>query len=252
MIYYAVIGDRLATTKSNHDYIVIFSRLLYYDYMKFKEKLKAVDLRKRGHSYRDILSRLNVSKSTLSIWLRDIELSENQKKKLLNKQSSAAYRGAKAQQKKRIERTQRILKEAKQEMPTLTTKQIFLPGVMLYWAEGAKSTETVKFSNSDPLMIKFMMRWFREICKVPNEKFRIAIHSHSLLVNGDIEKYWSEITAIPLAQFQKTYIKQTSLGQRKNVLYNGTCTICVFNKDLFRRIRGWRFGFLEKIGITQV
>lgn len=121
---------------------------------------------------------------------------------------------------------------------------------MLYWAEGAKKYESIKFSNSDPDMIKFMMRWFREICQVQEVKFKIALHIHSLLIRRDVEKYWSEVTGIPLTQFQKTYIKQTSLGQRKNILYNGTCVICIYDRDLFRKIMGWKAGFLEKIGIN--
>ena len=86
---------------------------------------------------------------------------------------------------------------------------------MLYWAEGNKKTEDIKFSNSDPSMIKFMMKWFREICNVPEKKFRIALHIHELLSRKNVEKYWSDLTGIPLKQFQKTFIKPTSLGQEE-------------------------------------
>lgn len=218
--------------------------------MKFNEKIKAIRLRKLGCSYTKILKEIKVSKSTLSIWLRDIELTPNQEGKLLKGRELSRYAGAKAQQKKRIEKTREIMDEAKKEIENLAKNILFLPGIMLYWAEGAKSNETIKFSNSDPLMIKLMMRWFREICNVREEKFRIALHIHELHCRKDMERYWSKITSVPLKQFQKTYVKPTSLGQRRNVLYNGTCVICVFDKNLFRRMQGWKLGFLEKINIT--
>jgi hypothetical protein len=218
--------------------------------MKFNEKLKAIKLRKAGHSYKEIKKEISVSRSTLSIWLREIELTPKQKARLFSKQEMFLYAGAKSQQRKRIERTKRIMNQAKKEIAGLLKNPLFLSGIMLYWAEGNKKTENIKFSNSDPLMIKFMMRWFREICKVPEEKFRIALHVHELLSRKNAERYWSKLTGIPLKQFQKTFVKPTSLGQRRNILYNGTCVICVFDRSLFRQIQGWKIGFLEKIGIN--
>ncbi len=94
-----------------------------------------------------------------------------------------------------------------------------------------------------------MMRWFREICNVPEEKFRIALHVHNLHVRQDIIQYWSKITDIPAKQFNKPYVKQTSLGQRTNILYNGTCAIAVYHKDLFSKINGWKMGMLKYLNI---
>lgn len=218
--------------------------------MKFKEKNQAINLRKLGKSYGEILKEIQVSKSTLSLWLRDIQLKTEQEKRIyVELKQKNAYRLAKANQQKRIEITKKIMDEAKKEVRYLSKDPLFLSGLMLYWAEGAKTNEHVKLSNSDPAMIRFMMRWFRKICKVPEKKFRIALHIHSLHCRKNIEKYWSEITGVPLNQFNKTFVKPTSLGQRKKILYNGTCNIVVFDKNLFRRIDGWRLGFLEKINV---
>jgi hypothetical protein len=218
--------------------------------MKFEEKIEAIKLRKSGVGYSEILRKIRVSKSTLSIWLKDIELNPSQKERLFKGREISRYAGAKARQRMRIEKTKEIIKEAKKELNSLIDKELFLSGLMLYWAEGAKTSEVIKFSNSDPLMIKLMMRWFREICGVPESKFRIALHIHELLSRKNIEEYWSKTTNIPLGQFQKTFIKPTSLGQRRNILYKGTCVICVYDKDLFRKMNGWKIGFLEKIGIN--
>lgn len=220
--------------------------------MKIKEKIKAVSLRKLGKSYSEINEKVKVSKGTLSLWLRNIRLTQKQERKLyVTLRRRNAYKGAKIQQERRKIRTKQIVREAKREVKYLFKEPLFLSGLMLYWAEGDKSEEreVVKFSNSDPIMIRFMMKWFRNVCKVPEKKFRIALHIHKLHCRKDIEKYWSKLTNVPLIQFHKTQIKPTSLKHRKNRLYDGTCTIRINSKDLFRRIKGWKLEVLNRFKI---
>lgn len=218
--------------------------------MKLNEKNKAIHLRKIGKSYSEIRKKVKVSKGTLSIWLRDVSLSAEQKKRLyVTLRRINAYKGAKIQQKKRIEKTKKIIAEAKKEIRLFFKNPLFLSGLMLYWAEGTKRSEQVTFSNSDPRMIKFMMLWFRKICEVPEEKFRIKLYIHNLHCRKDMEKYWSKLTRVSLNQFQKNQIKPTSLKHRKRPLYNGTCAIRIGSVDLFRKIEGWRLGMLEQFNI---
>ena len=121
---------------------------------------------------------------------------------------------------------------------------------MLYWAEGTKrGEEMVNFSNSDPNMINLMMKWFRKICQVKEERFRIQVHIHSLLTPQYVKNYWSKLTGISIKQFHKLMIKKTSLGHRKNILYYGTCCIRVCDKNLFRKIMGWKIGVLKKFDL---
>lgn len=218
--------------------------------MKLKEKFKAVKLRERGLSYKEIFKKINVSKSTLSIWLREIELTPEQKNKLNSKIDKVRYEVARRKVADRIKRTNDIISEARENAKTLATEPLFLTGLALYWAEGAKnSTESVKFANSDSNMIMLMMEWLRKMCKVPEKKFRVHIHMHDLHSRKDINAYWSKITDIPLNQFYKPYVKKTSLGQRRNILYNGTCSIIVSDKNLFRKICGWKLGLQDYFNI---
>lgn len=222
--------------------------------MKFEEKIQAINLRRVGKSYGEIRKTIKVSKASLSLWLRDVKLSPEQEKRIyVELREKNAYRMAKSNQNKRIENTKEIIKEAKEEAVRLFKNPLFLSGLMLYWAEGDKSEiqERVKFTNSDPRMIKIIMRWFREICEVPEIKFRVCVYIHSLHSRKNIEKYWSEITGVPTNQFQKTQIKQTSLRQRRNKLYEGTCAVTVSNKNFFRKIKGWKLGFIEKMAMIK-
>jgi hypothetical protein len=206
-------------------------------------------LRQNGQSYSEILKLVNVSKSTLSLWLRDIPLSHEAKTRLEGR-SKSRYIGSKSRQHTRINITRQIIEDSKTESINLLQNKLFLSGLMLYWAEGTKrGQELVNFSNSDPNMIKLMMRWFREVCHVKEERFRIQLHIHSLIDQLEIKKYWSNITGIPDNQFHKLIIKKTSLGHRKNILYNGTCCIRVSDKNLFRKIMGWKIGVLSAFNL---
>ena len=219
--------------------------------MKLNEKLKAINLRKKGTSYNEILKNIKVSKSTLSFWLRDVILNNKANKKLLKGRELSRYFAAESHKQKRKSDTATAIEIGLQEFHSLLKNPLFLAGLCLYWAEGDKhKQERVKFTNSDERMISLMMKWFREICSVSEEKFRIALHVHNLHIAKNIKHHWSEITGVSERQFQKIYIKQTTLRHRRNVLYNGTCAIVVNNKALFRRICGWKLGLLAYFDIS--
>jgi hypothetical protein len=53
---------------------------------------------------------------------------------------------------------------------------------MLYWAEGAKARNTIKFCNSDPNMLVFFRRFLIEALGV--EPSRLSLSLHVYLTNG--------------------------------------------------------------------
>jgi len=76
---------------------------------KLELKEKAIDLRKQGLSYSEIRKTVRVSKSTLSFWCRDVAISEEQALRLYKKELEGSekgrIKGAKKQQRIRIEKT---------------------------------------------------------------------------------------------------------------------------------------------------
>jgi len=219
--------------------------------MKNWEKKELVrDLRGQGLSYKEIRQKtpFTISKSTVSNWCKDIELSEKQKDRLDKLFKDGSYRGRllgpKATQARRAKEIQAIKENGRREIGPLNENEFKLTGLMLYWAEGAKS-RCVDITNSDPLLIKFMIDWLRVVCKVPDAKFRACLHLHSGQNEEEIKKYWSKITNIPVSQFGKSYIKEEGSGYRKNILYNGTIKVRVCNGNLLHRILGLIEGVTE-------
>ena len=206
-------------------------------YWKRKELVR--NLRGQGLSYKEIRQRIpfTIAKSTISDWCKDIELTDKQKARLSAKYD-ILHRGAKANQVKRAEEIKQIRRLAEVEISPMNRNEFKLAGLMLYWAEGAKS-RYIDITNSDPLLIKFMITWLRNICRVPEERFRVSLHLHSGQNEEQIKKYWSKITNIPICQFNKSYIKKEGSGYRKNILYNGTIKIRVCDSNLLHRVLGW-------------
>ncbi|MFA4975788.1 MAG: hypothetical protein WC839_03475 [Candidatus Paceibacterota bacterium] len=215
--------------------------------MKLIEKEKARILRKQGKSINQIVKETGLTKSSVSLWVRDIILTKTQKEKI-----SERGRSMESIEKRRLVRLfneqikrQIIIDDAKRDFNFISLEQLKLIGIILYLGEGGKTERgTARLSNSDPLVIKMMMRFFREICKVPEEKFRGNVHTFAHANVKKTEKYWSKITGISTGQFQKTYIKPSSASlQKRYTLPYGTFSINVCDTKLFLTIMGW----IEKV-----
>lgn len=211
--------------------------------MKLEEKKLAINLRKKGYSMNEIKGKLRVSKSSVSLWVRNVQLTDSQKKELslkgLTKESIEKRRTTRLGRENA--RRQIIVDNAKKEIFSLSDQELKLIGIALYWAEGAKTRRgSVQLSNGDPRIIRLMMKFFEKICKVPKEKFRAHIHIHPHLDVKKAESYWSSISGIPLNQFYKTYSKSNKASQnKKDSLPFGTFDIYVHNTELFLKIKGW-------------
>lgn len=217
--------------------------------MKYTEKLQAIELRKSGSSIKEIAQTLNVSKSSVSLWVRDISLSAEQRNELSTRPFTTAAIEKRRLSRLKNEKAKRDTIEisAEKDITAITPRELWLMGVMLYWAEGGKTRRMVRFSNGDPEMISIMMRFFRIICEVPEKKFRGYIHIHPHLDHNKAEDYWVRVTGIPSGQFFKTYRKvNVSSQNKKNSLPHGVMDIYVMDSNLFLKIRGWSKGIFKQ------
>lgn len=213
--------------------------------MKEKEKNFAIKLRREGLSMGEIAERVGVAKSSISLWVGKIELTAVQRKQLSLKSRSKDSIEKRRASRLANESTKRqlVIDAARREITPLSKKELWLSGIMLYWAEGGKTQRMVRFSNSDPEMIKIMMAFFRRVCGVPEEKFRGHIHIHPHLDHKKSEKFWSGVSGIPLRQFYKTYRKMNVASKHKrDNLPLGTFDVYAFKPELFLKISGWAQG----------
>jgi hypothetical protein len=209
--------------------------------MKAKMKLQdeARRLRAEGKSVPEIQKLLGVSKSSVSVWVRGIELQTEQKEALKNRQRKFgdANAGAKANKERFAE-----LRLTHQEDGRAIARQmrpLHLAGCMLYWAEGAKAKDRINFVNSDANMILFFMRFLREELYVTNEMISLHLHCHTNDPNEikRIEHYWTNLLQLPSECLTKTQIHQPKEVRRGNkVLHNGICGIRVNSTELTQQV----------------
>lgn len=217
------------------------------------EKEQAIELRRKGKTYREIYEVLRVPKSTLSGWLRDVKIPDHAKQELMSKARRAWAKNITRYNKARAVSARRnsldAQKRASLEIGRLNGRELELIGASLYWAEGSKTDRwTAIFSNSDPSVITIMMRFFREVCGVTDDRFTLRLHVHQNISESEAKKYWSKLTRLSPNRFQKTQttITKSSKGRRKtNTLPYGTLHIMVHDVNVVNRIKGWIQGISQ-------
>jgi transposase len=123
---------------------------------------RARELRLQGWTYDRIQMELGCSKSSISLWVRDLPKPERR-----DPTEQARLAGRKRWEHElavRDEVRQRTKAAAGSEIGILTARELFVAGVGLYWAEGAKDKpysrrENVTFVNSDPGVIRLYLAW---------------------------------------------------------------------------------------------
>lgn len=191
-------------------------------------------MRKEGASYSQIKAKINVSKSSLSLWLHDLPLSEKRLRELRDFNAVRIERFSNTMRRKREERWTEVRKRAAKDIGALNRRDMLIAGLFLYWGEGGKTKlATTALSNTDPSMIRFFMRW---LATFGVSKNHLRVHVH-LYADMDISKelrYWSKALGLPLTSFRKPYIKASN---RAGLSYpqkftHGTCNLIYENRDV--------------------
>ncbi|MEU6348051.1 hypothetical protein ABZ896_01835 [Streptomyces sp. NPDC047072] len=213
---------------------------------------RARELRLQGWTYDQIQVELGCSKSSISLWVRDLPKPERRDP---SEQAKLAAR-------KRWEHELAVRDEARQKTKAAATEQfgemsdrdLFVAGIALYWAEGSKDKsydrrENVLFVNSDPGVIQVYLAWL-DLLGVESERlaYRVMIH-----MTADVERakrYWADLVGVDVSGFQKTTIKKHNPKTvRKNVGddYRGCLVIRVAQgAELYRQIEGWWKGMVAQ------
>ncbi|MER6977430.1 hypothetical protein [Streptomyces carpinensis] len=213
---------------------------------------KAREPRVQGWTYDQIQAELGCSKSSISLWVRDLPKPERQKR-TREESSAIARRGWEATLQSREKERRHTKAAAKQAVGSLSDREVFLAGVVLYWAEGAKDKsysrrERLHFINSDPNVIKFFLSWL-DALGVERRRLRFRVSTHESANVTDAEEFWAELVGVEPSAFQKATLKKHNpKTSRKNTseAYRGCLVIYVLQSaDLYRRMEGAWYGIVE-------
>jgi hypothetical protein len=126
-------------------------------------RARARHLREEGHSLGEIARLVGAAKSTVSLWVSDVALTQDQRRTLMQAQKEAARRSLAERRGRYSEvcRQRRIAWQEEGRKLARVGNLDHLAGCMLYWGEGSKSrTRSVEFTNTDPGMLRFFLRGF--------------------------------------------------------------------------------------------
>lgn len=180
---------------------------------KLQAKLQAIELRKQGFSYSEILKSVPVSKSSLSAWLKDTPFSKDQMKNLLKRRVNSWMAGGVARRNIRIQEEKDEFQKALKMVGTLSEREVFLIAVSLYWAEGAKQrnviSQRVAISNSDPGLLLVFYRWLLQMKYCPSDLIAtLYLHEAYRDQEQEMLTYWKSYFPNKNLQWYKTIYKR--------------------------------------------
>jgi len=165
---------------------------------KVEQQERAREMRARNMTLQDIATELGVSKSSVSLWVRDVAFTPS-KRRTGPKRRLHPAREAKLMQVARLDLF------GVRRIGTLDDDAFLVAGVALYAGEGAKTDGSVKFANTDSAMVRFFCAWLRRFFTIDEARLRVRVYLHDGLDLAAAEAHWSRVTGVPLTQFGKAY-----------------------------------------------
>lgn len=201
-------------------------------------------------SVKEIARVVGVAPSSVSLWVRDIPLTTDQLESLrqrnpaYNRQLRGANRNAERGRARRLAAQEDGRWRVRQEDP------LFIAGVMLYWAEGDKSSRNAaRISNSDPEVLRLFMRFLRECFDVPDERISVTcnLFADHLDRQLEIEEFWLDALDLPYTRLCKSFVNvysKYSQKKRRNKLPYGTTRVTAHSTQVVQSI----FGAIQEYG----
>jgi hypothetical protein len=187
---------------------------------------------------KEIARIVDVSLSSVSLWVRDIELDDVQNASL---RSRAARRRGQAIA-ARARGIRRLAQEHGRERAR-RTDPLHVAGCMLFWAEGDKQRNSVRLSNSDPdllrLFVAFLQRCYdADVSRIAITCYLFADH---LERQREVEDFWLRVLGLPRSCLRKSIVNvysKYSQKKRRNKLPYGTCKVAYCDSRTTQSIYG--------------
>jgi hypothetical protein len=208
------------------------------------EREGARRLRSEGMPYKRIAAELGVSVGSAFLWTSDIELPEAQ----LERNRWRGLRDPEIQRRRAaawVARSHEARRQSQADGRAAAREGdwLHLAGCMLYWAEGAKARNALKFSNSDPRMLVLFRRFLTDALAIEIDEIVMSLNAYTN--NGlpieEIEAYWLELLELPRSSVRKhtvNHMPTSSSGRAKQKLPYGVCTLRVQSTWMVQHIYG--------------
>lgn len=200
-------------------------------------KIQAQKLRLNGSPIGEIAKTLKVSKSSASLWCKEVEISDDVKNRMrinyLNKTQKGRLIGAQLNKDKKIKSIHEANLKGISMINKLSKRDILLISSALYWSEGSKSESSsgFRFINSDPDMILFIKKFLTDNLNIKNRDIVCSIQINEIHKPRieTVLNFWKNLLDLDSEQMRKPYyIKakpQKTYSNHDN--YYGICKLLV-------------------------
>jgi hypothetical protein len=170
--------------------------------MGYRGKLAAQEqarrLRAENRTLADIAATLGVSKSSVSVWVRDVPFTPSPRRYGPQRRTHPAHTA-------KLRQIEELDELGIQRIGTLGEHAFLVAGVALYAGEGTKGDGAVAFANTDPRMIAFFCAWLRRFFVIDEARLRVRVYLHQGLDLEAAERHWAHVTGVPRTQFRAPY-----------------------------------------------
>jgi DNA-binding transcriptional MerR regulator len=158
---------------------------------KLAERQQARRLRRTGLPLAEIAALLGVSKSSVSLWVRDVPFDP------LPRPARGRRRSPNSLQRRKQSEIDRLVREGQARIGRLSEREFLVAGVALYAGEGSKGDGSVLFTNSDPRLIVFFCSWLRHFFPIDESRLRVRLYLHQGLDLDIAIAHWSRADRDP-------------------------------------------------------
>lgn len=203
---------------------------------------QATQLRKRGFAYKDIAKIVDVSVSTISLWLSHETWSQQVTKDNQRRASHDNSKRISLLNKARSNQNKKLYEEAARSAVTefkhYKHNPLFIAGLMLYLAQGDCSENTpIRLTTVKKDTHRIFLRFVMEYLGVPREKIRFWLLLYPDLKPFACSRTWSKQLKIPLSQFHKYQVIEGR--SKKHSLHSGVGNTIIGGTVLKKKLMKW-------------
>jgi transcriptional regulator with XRE-family HTH domain len=198
---------------------------------KTVEQQRARELRAESWTLAEIADELGVSRSSVSVWVRDVVFDPKPAQRPIFRNPSSLHL-------KKLAEIEAADEWAKAYVDSLCEDAFFAAGIALYAGEGTKGDGEVVFANTDASMIAFFCKWLRRYFVIDESRLRVRVYLHDGLDLERAHSFWSQVTGVPLTQFRQGYRAAADPTIRKNKHEHGCAYVRYCHSGTHRQIMG--------------
>jgi predicted transcriptional regulator len=181
---------------------------------KIWEQEEARRLRAENRTLQEIADKLGVSKSSVSLWVRDVPFTPSKRRWGPQRRPNSLHEA-------KVRQIEELNAAGLERIGTLSEEAFLAAGIALYAGEGGKTGNEVVFANTDPAMVAFFCAWLRCFFDIDESRLRVRVYLHEGLDRDAAEQFWSDVSGVPIAQFRGGYSAPSDPTIRRNKHVNG-------------------------------